>query len=146
MAYSFRYKTPIYAGTLIKERVRCGHKNCYCSKRQRFHEAWYLYYRDYQRPDKKLRKKYIRKDSFAFYQMMLPLARYVDKYNELTLQRKLILMEKASGEEHDYANDWRTWILQSDMSMDDKLKVMRDEPLIDYTKGPYKWQCLVRTL
>jgi hypothetical protein len=147
MAYSFRFEDPEKAGTLIRERVRCGRPNCHCASRKTFHYAWYLRYRDYRRPDKKQRKKYINKEQFQIYQMILPLGRLNDKHHKLNMQQKLVLMHKAMGEEYDYEADWRTWILRSsDFTPEQKWKVMHDIPLIDEVESDRddwkNWVCV----
>ena len=48
MTYSFRHTDPMLAGTLVKEKVKCGRKNCRCARGKKLH-GWYyyLYWRDY---------------------------------------------------------------------------------------------------
>ncbi len=141
MSYSFRFKRPERAGALVKEKVRCGKAHCFCSKRERFHTGYALYWRDYPNGGK-LKKKYVRKGDVWEIRYLNNVAKLADKYRTSTLQWKLIMGHKAMGEEYDYENDWRTWILRSDLSNEIKLKVMRDEPLIDYSKPPYCWQAV----
>src|ERR1700735_2893723 len=141
MAHSFRYKRPQQAGALVKEKVRCGKAHCYCSKKLKFHEGWAIYYRDYPNGGK-LKKKYVRKAEVWAERFMMEVAKLADKFGTFTLQQKLVRMHKALGEPYDYEDDWRTWIMRSDLSNEIKLKVMRDEPLIDYSKPPYRWQAV----
>ncbi|MBU1088510.1 hypothetical protein KKA02_01345 [Patescibacteria group bacterium] len=37
---------PELTGYIVKEKVRCGKKNCRCFREGVKHEAFYLYYRD----------------------------------------------------------------------------------------------------
>ena len=65
MAYSFRHTNPMLAGTLIKEKVRCGKENCRCVRKQQLHKWYhYLYWRDYQN-NGLLRKMYVPRDEVA---------------------------------------------------------------------------------
>ena len=80
--YSFRHTNPELAGTIMKERVCCGHENCYCSKGERFHEASYLYYRDY-RDGGRLRKKYVPKNKVEKLTSEIERAKREDKEEKL---------------------------------------------------------------
>jgi len=140
MSYSFRFKRPERAGTLVKEKVRCGKAHCFCSKRERFHTGYALYWRDYPNGGK-LRKKYVRKADVWEVQYLNGVAKLADKYRTATLQWKLIMASKALGEEYDYENDWRTWILRSkDFTLEQKWKVMHDIPLIEERPDPHEWR------
>jgi len=60
MAYSFRHTNPEMTGVIIKEKVRCGKKNCHCVAGKAYYHKWYhyLYWRDNQNGGV-LRKRYI---------------------------------------------------------------------------------------
>ena len=130
MAYSFRFKRPKQAGVLIKEKVRCGKAHCFCSKRERFHEAWAIYYRDYRRADKKLKKKYVPKAEVWAERFMMELAKLTDKRLTLTLQQRLVKMHWAMSEPYDYESDWRTWVMRSDLRDETKQKMLNDELIL----------------
>lgn len=66
------FNNPEWTGYIVKEKVRCGKKNCRCFREGKKHEAFYLYYREYQLDGtRKLRKKYLRKSQVAGWQEKL---------------------------------------------------------------------------
>ncbi len=73
------------AGTLIKEKVRCGRPNCYCSKREKVHEANYLYWRDYPNGGK-LRKRYVPKKDVVRLTIAMAVAKSEDKQEKSVLR------------------------------------------------------------
>ena len=70
MWYDSRFSNnPEYTGYIVKEKVRCGKKNCKCYREGKKHEAFYLYWREYQEDCTwKLRKKYLKKSEISQWQ------------------------------------------------------------------------------
>ena len=54
-----RYTNPRLTGVVIKEAVKCGKKNCRCSKGNLHKWYYYLYYRSFENDKWKLKKKYV---------------------------------------------------------------------------------------
>lgn len=98
MAFKFRFDNPKSGGTLVLERVRCGKKNCYCSKRKRFHEGYYLYYRHYTegKPGGKLKKEYVPKKKLWEYIMRIYLAKYHALKHRMSLHEEREILERIA--------------------------------------------------
>jgi antibiotic biosynthesis monooxygenase (ABM) superfamily enzyme len=111
MAYSFRYEYPQKAGCLVKENIRCGHENCYCIERKRFHEGWYLYYRDYPTGGK-LKKKYVAKNRIWEYIMLIYLAKYNDLKHRMNAHDRRIVLERIEDAMGYYRQRYESETLQ----------------------------------
>jgi hypothetical protein len=87
--YSFRHTQPELAGTIIEERIRCGHGNCRCFKRKLLHNAFYLYWRQ----DGKLRKRYVPKKDVLQLKLKIELAKMEDKEEKMNVLANFNLLK-----------------------------------------------------
>jgi len=86
MAYSFRHTNPRLTGVIIKEKVRCGRKNCRCRRENKLH-GWYYYL--YWREGKTLRKSYIPKSDIKRLKRTIKQAKNKDMKEKLVLKEYL---------------------------------------------------------
>lgn len=83
MAYEARVlNNPEFTGYLVKQKVKCGKKNCRCYREGKLHVANYVYYRVYFQDHEtdnstgyisKLKKKYIKKSEVSKWHRKLAL-------------------------------------------------------------------------
>ncbi len=87
MAYSFRHTNPEMTGVIIKEKVRCGKKNCRCAQGEEYLHKWYnyLYWRDSQNGGI-LRKRYIPKSELAGLKRKIKLEKEKDSTEKINLK------------------------------------------------------------
>lgn len=86
--YSFRHTQPELAGTIIEEKIRCGHDECRCSKRGLLHNAFYLYWRE----DGKLHKRYVPKKDVFQLKLKIELAKLEDKEEKMNASANFNLL------------------------------------------------------
>ena len=102
MAYSFRHTNPELGGVIIKEKVKCGKKNCLCAKgREHYHGGYnYLYWKDYKNKGI-LRKRYIPQNEARSLSSKIKNAKdndYAEKLNlkQLTELTRQIIKEQGN--------------------------------------------------
>jgi hypothetical protein len=86
MTYSFRHTDPMLAGTLVKEKVKCGRKNCRCARGKKLH-GWYyyLYWRDYPNGGT-LKKDYVPRADVKILENAIKAAKKKDNEEKSVLQ------------------------------------------------------------
>lgn len=83
MAYETRVlNNPKFTGYIVKEKVKCGKKNCKCYREGLKHEANYVYYREYafdysgkNKLTNKLKKMYIKKSEVEKWNRIIGLSK-----------------------------------------------------------------------
>jgi len=87
--YSFRHTQPELAGTIIEEKICCGHAGCHCAKRELRHNAFYLYWREGGR----LRKRYVPKKDVFQLKLKIELAKMEDKEEKMNASANFNLLK-----------------------------------------------------
>jgi hypothetical protein len=91
MAYSFRHTNPRLTGVIIKEKVRCGRKNCRCVRENKLH-GWYYYL--YWREGKILKKSYIPKTEIDQLKQKIKQAKWKDMKDKKILKEYMKLFRQ----------------------------------------------------
>lgn len=102
------YNNPYLTGCVVKEKIKCGKKNCKCYTKSEFHSAYFLHYRDYT-PDpqigkrtwysSKKKKKYLKKADVEKVKREIEIAKGYNVYGKLPYEVLSPLIEKYKKEE-----------------------------------------------
>jgi hypothetical protein len=112
--YLARYTKPKLTGIVVKEAVRCGKKNCRCTKGELHKWYYYLYYRSFEKGAWKLKKVYIKRNQVKYLRAKI---RKI-KYEEIASKLRISANAPALHQTYDFIN--------GNMSIDDLLKTIHE--------------------
>lgn len=120
MAYPTRlWNDPLATGCVVKEKIRCGKKNCKCYTKSEFHSAYYLHYREYTfnpQSDRRTKfssmkkKKYISKDKVSDIVREIKISKAGFIYGKLPTKIQIALQAKCNSGDEMFIEAYNTYL------------------------------------
>lgn len=88
-----RYTNPRLTGVVVKEAVKCGKKNCRCSKGDLHRWYYYLYYRSFENDKWKLKKEYISHSRVKYLKGKIKILKNKDMTTKVRLSANISLLK-----------------------------------------------------